>query len=208
MSLLITFEGVEGCGKSYQSKFLCKRLISKNVAAILTYEPGGTALGNRIRHILKKKQQYNITPEAELFLFSSCRTQLLNEVILPALLADKIVICDRFTDSTIAYQGYGRGIDFNTINEINQISVGSVIPDLTILLDLPVENGLQRKKHINSDRFDSEELDFHNRIRNGYLQLASNNPERWLVINGLLSKREISKIIWQKVSTLVPQVIN
>ena len=119
MGLFITFEGGEGCGKSFQSKVLYRKLCCLNIPVLLTYEPGGTVLGDEIRRVLKKKRLEIISPETELFLILACRVQLVNEVIRPALEEDKVVICDRFTDSTVVYQGYGRGLDLKFIEEIH-----------------------------------------------------------------------------------------
>lgn len=203
MSLFITFEGGEGCGKSFQSKALYNKLHGLGIPVKLTYEPGGTVLGNEVRRLLKRKREDNVVPETELFLFAACRVQLIAEVIQPSLQKGKVVICDRFTDSTIAYQGYGRGIQLATIKTINLIATQSIKPNLTILLDLPVAQGLSRKKAKNKDRFEEADLGFHNRIREGYLKLAAEKPEQWLVIDATLSKAEISDIIWNRVSQLL-----
>jgi len=201
LSLFITFEGGEGCGKTFQSRILFNKLFDTGISAELTFEPGGTALGDKLRDLLKDKRKGDISPEAELFLFASCRVQLVADVILPGLRKGKVMICDRFTDSTLAYQGYGRGIDFSTIETINRLVTRGIKPDITILLDVLPEEGLKRKHRKTNDRFEMEELDFHNRVREGYLALASNEPERWLIINGSLSKAKISETIWDQVST-------
>jgi dTMP kinase len=205
MSLFITFEGIEGCGKSYQAKILYEKISGMNIPSLLTFEPGGTSFGKEIRRILKKELQYRITPQTELFLFTACRTQLLKEIIFPGLRDKEIIICDRYVDSTIAYQGYGRCVDSEIVDTVILFSTGGLIPDLIILLDLPVEEGLKRKKQKTGDRFDSEDLDFHNRVREGYLKLVNKSPDRWLVVNGLLSKNQISTIVWEKVSPLLPK---
>ena len=206
MALFITFEGGEGCGKSYQSKALYNKLYNLGIAVDLTYEPGGTALGNEVRRLLKKRRQGVVSPEAELFLFAACRAQLIADVIQPGLQKDKVIICDRFSDSTIAYQGYGRGIDLAIIKMINLSATQNIKPNLTILLDLPVEQGLRRKKTKSKDRFEGAGLIFHNRVREGYLKLAAEEPERWLVIDATLSKAEISNIIWKRVSQMLVSV--
>lgn len=203
MGIFITFEGGEGCGKSFQSKALYKNLHDLGVPVKLTYEPGGTALGNEVRRLLKGKQQEVVYAETELFLFAACRAQLVAEVIRPSLQNGSVVICDRFADSTIAYQGYGRGIDLTIIKTINLVARQEIKPDLTILLDLPPEKGLSRKKKNRLDRFEDEGLAFHNRVRNGYLRLASEEPQRWLVIDAMLSRAKIASIIWDRVSQLL-----
>ena len=203
MGLFITFEGGEGCGKSFQSKVLYNRLCHLGIPTVLTYEPGGTVLGDEVRRLLKRKRQEVIFPETELFLFAACRFQLVTELIRPGLLKGEVVICDRFADSTIAYQGYGRGIDLETIKEINSAATQGIKPDLTILLDVPVEEGLNRKRTKNRDRFEGAGLVFHRRVRNGYLELAADEPGRWLVIDAILSRKEIGQIVWGRVNHLL-----
>ena len=202
MSLFITFEGSEGCGKSTQARALWRKLVRLNIPAVLTHEPGGTALGNQLRHTLKRGRQDKISPLAELFLFAACRIQLVTEVIRPGLQQGKVVICDRFADSTTAYQGYGRGLNLDTIKKINQLATQEVKPDLTILLDIPTQKGLGRKSATN-DRFEAEDIAFHNKVRDGYLKLAAGEPERWLVIDATLPRAEIGKIIWDRVNQLI-----
>lgn len=206
MGLFITFEGGEGCGKSFQSKALYNKLHGLGIPAALTYEPGGTLLGNEVRRLLKRKRQEIVFPEAELFLFTACRAQLMAEVIQPSLQKGKVVICDRFTDSTVAYQGYGRGINLSTIKTINLMATQNIKPNLTILLDIPVEQGLIRKRTKNKDRFEDAGLGFHHRVREGYLKLATEEPERWIVIDATSSKAEISNIIWNRVSQLLTSI--
>ncbi len=205
MNLFVTFEGCEGCGKSFQSKALFKRFSCAGIPATITYEPGGTPLGDEIRRLVKRQRLDAISPEVELLLFASCRFHLVNKVIRPNLEEGKTVICDRFSDSTTAYQGYGRGIDLNLVGTINSLATQGIKPDLTILLDIPVGEGLVRKKGGGKDRFEAEELDFHHRVRNGYLELAAREPERWMVIDATLPKTVITETIWDKVSYLLSQ---
>jgi dTMP kinase len=203
LSLFITFEGSEGCGKSTQAKALWRKLTRLGISAELTHEPGGTALGNKLRRILKRKRQVEISPIAELLLFAACRIQLVTEVIRPSLQQNKVVICDRFADSTIAYQGYGRGLNLEVIKKINELATEEVKPDLIILLDIPTQKGLGRKQSKMNDRFEAEDIAFHNRVRDGYLKLAAEEPERWLVIDATLPRARIGKIIWDKVNHLL-----
>ncbi len=204
MSLFITFEGCEGCGKSTQARALYQRLVRRGIPAVLTHEPGGTALGNRLRHVLKRRIQDKISPLSELFLFAACRVQIVNEVIRPGLKQDKVVICDRFADSTLAYQGYGRGLNLETIEEINDLATGDTKPDLTVLLDIPAPKGLDRKKARSKDRFEAEDIPFHRKVRDGYLQMAAVEPQRWLVIDGTLPRSQISKMVWDRISPRLP----
>ena len=205
MSLFITFEGGEGSGKSYQSKALHKRLERLAAPVLLTHEPGVTPLGRKIARWLKWAQDMDISPVAELLLFNTSRAQLVAEVIQPGLKEGKTVICDRYTDSTIAYQGYGRGLDLPTVNMINSAGSLGLMPDFTILLDISVEAGLARKGGRQLDRFEQENLAFHQRVREGYLKLAAAEPERWLVIDAAQSKDGIAGIIWGRVSKLLPR---
>ena len=203
MSLFITFEGGEGCGKSTQSRILYRRLTGLVVPVLLTHEPGVTPLGRKITRLLKWAKNVPVSPAAELFLFNASRAQLAAEVIKPWLARGAVVICDRFADSTTAYQGYGRGLDLNMVASVNLIGAQGLVPDLTILLDISVEKGLSRIKEKKPDRFEMEDLAFHRRVRAGFLTMAGAEPGRWLVIDGARDKKEISGIIWDKVSRLL-----
>jgi dTMP kinase len=204
-SLFITFEGVEGCGKSTQSRLLYRRLQKLVVPSLLIHEPGITTLGKKITRLLKWAKDVNISPLSELLLFNTSRAQLLEEVVRPALKEGKIVICDRYADSTTAYQGYGRRLELDIVTAANLIATQGLTPDLTILLDVPVEKGLIRKEDTAPDRFHAEKLNFHRRVREGYLKLSAAEPERWLVIDGTQSKAAIAGIIWDRVSKLLPK---
>jgi len=203
LGLFITFEGGEGCGKSTQSRLLLKKLEQQNIPVLLTHEPGGTALGNELRKVLKRKQGSSISPQAELFLFAASRAQLVAEVIRPALQEGKVVICDRFTYSTLVYQGYGRGLDLTILERVNNIATQNLKPDLAVLLDISPEQGLARKRSL-KDRFELEDLSFHRRVREGYLKMAAAEPDCWLVIDAALPKGKIAEIIWDRVSPLLP----
>jgi dTMP kinase len=203
LGLFITFEGGEGCGKSTQSRLLLKKLEQQNVPVVLTHEPGGTALGNEVRKTLKRKRDSFISPQAELFLLAASRAQLVAELIRPALEEGKVVLCDRFTHSTMVYQGYGRGLDFTAIKMVNNMATGYLNPDLIILLDISPEQGLARKRSL-KDRFELEDLSFHRRVREGYLKMAAAEPDHWLVIDASLPKGKIAEIIWDRVSQLLP----
>jgi len=203
MSLFITFEGGEGSGKSTQIASLFKKLNVINSGSVtLTREPGGTSLGEYLRNTLKWTDAY-ISPETELLLFNASRAQLINEIIKPELIKGKIVVCDRYTDSTIAYQGYGRGLDVEIVKSVNNTAAQGLKPNLTILLDISPEQGFSRIQERLKDRFEKEDMSFHQRVREGYLRLANDEPQRWLVIDAGLSKERIKQIIWQKVSSLM-----
>jgi dTMP kinase len=170
--------------------------------SLLTHEPGVTTLGRKVARLLKWTQNVDISPTAELMLFNSSRAQLTAEVIKPGLESGKVVICDRYADSTTAYQGYGRKLDLTVVAEVNRIGTMGLRPDVTFLLDMPVEKGLARKDS-NKDRFEVESINFHKRIREGYLKMAAAEPERWLVVSATQSRDVIAEIIWQRVSKLL-----
>jgi len=205
LGLFITFEGGEGCGKSTQIKLLLKKLEQLNIPVVLTHEPGGTALGDELRKALKRKRGSSISPRAELFLVAASRAQLVADVIRPALQEGRVVLCDRFTHSTMVYQGYGRGLDFTAIQMVNNMATRNLNPDLIILLDISPEQGLARKQSL-KDRFELEDLSFHQRVREGYVKMAAAEPDRWLVIDASLPKGKVAKIIWNRVSKLLPNL--
>ncbi len=180
----ISFEGIEGSGKTTISRLIADMLMMDGYEVLSTYEPGGTLIGNRIRDILLTTEHKSMSHYAELLLYNAARAQHLHEKILPALKTGKIIISDRFVDSTVAYQGYGRGIDLSLILSIDKIVTGGLKPHLTILLDLDVELGLMRNKGINKiDRLELEEIEFHRRVREGYHLIAEQEPERFKVVN-------------------------
>jgi dTMP kinase len=191
MNQLITFEGIEGSGKSTQIRLVAEHLIKMNVPLLITQEPSGTDIGRKIGGILFNREHYSMCAETEAFLFCAARSQHVREMILPALKEDRIVLCDRFSDATFAYQGFGRGLNREFIKLINDYSSMMLKPNLTLLFDLPVEVGLKRamdrdnllKDSSFSDRFERENLDFHNRVREGYLNLYKNEPGRFHLID-------------------------
>ena len=203
MSLFITFEGGEGSGKSVQAKELYRRLSQLAIPALLTHEPGGTPFGKKIGRWLKWVKETDISPLTELMLFNASRAQLVAEIIQPNLKGGKVVISDRYADSTTAYQGYGRGLDLEMVKATNNAATQGLKPALTVLLDISVEKGLARKRAKRQDRFEREELAFHRRVREGYLKMAGDEPERWLVVDASQSKEKIAQIIWQRVSQLL-----
>lgn len=205
----ITFEGIEGCGKSTQIKLLDKFLRDRNFKIIFTREPGGTKIGDNIRSILLDPSNKKMHPLTELFLYEASRAQHLEELIKPALADGTIVLCDRYADSTIAYQGAARKLDALTIETLHQIATGGTTPDLTILLDLPAKDGLARVCGRGpSDRFEQEALDFHERVRQGYLELAKKEPVRVAVLDGLKKAEEIHKEILEIVCKLLGTKLN
>jgi dTMP kinase len=191
MGSFITFEGVEGSGKSTQLRLAADRLAERAIPFVTTVEPGGTPLGQKIRDMLLNRGLDAPFPETELLLFCAARAQHVHEVIAPALATGKVGLCDRFADATLVYQGYGRGLDKERILAINTFATGGVMPDLTLLFDLPVEDGLERAfsriarngSDQPEDRFERENRTFHDRIRAGYLAEAARSPDRFRILD-------------------------
>lgn len=185
MSLFITFEGIEGSGKSTHCRELAAHLRGTGRSVVETREPGGTAAGAAIRDLLLDAERRPLTPLAELLLYCADRTQHVDEVIRPGLAAGHVVLCDRFSDSTIAYQGHGRGLDADAVRALDARARGGIWPDLTFLLDCPVEQGLARARGRGParDRFEREAVAFHERVRAGFLALATAEPERVCIVD-------------------------
>lgn len=188
----ISFEGIEGSGKSTQIKLLAEYLRTKGHDVLETAEPGGTKIGGKIRKLLLEPQNH-MDPLAELLLYYSSRAQLVREVIYPEIQKKTVVITDRFTDSTVAYQGYARGIELSIIHALDDIVVPDMKPFLTILLDLDVEEGLRRNRRAQKeDRFELETVEFHNRVRQGFMKIAEEEPERVKIVDASRSAEEVS----------------
>jgi len=196
--LLITFEGVEGSGKSSQCRLLARWLEQKGHQVCETSEPDGTKLGETIRSLFEDSR-VRPAPLTELFLFLAARQQHVTEVIRPALEAGKIVLSDRYADATLAYQGYGRGLDLQTIRELNALATGGISPDLTILLDLDPAAGLSRIGNRRLDHFEKLDLLFHRRVRDGYLEITREEKERVVVIDAALPEGRIHEAVRQAV---------
>jgi dTMP kinase len=199
--MFISLEGIEGTGKTTQAKHLSERLIHEGYEVALTQEPGGTVIGNRIREILLLPDHKEMATMTELLLYNAARAQHLAELIVPSINAGKVVITDRFTDSTIAYQGYARGIDLGLIRSLDALATRGFSPDLTILFDLDVETGLMRNKGANKvDRLELEDVEFHRKVREGFLRLAGAEPGRIHIVDASLSPGTVSERIWEIVS--------
>ena len=198
---MIVFEGGDGSGKSTQCRYLLRRLRREGYQAVSTREPGGTPSGNAVRRWLKGHR--DLTPLSELLLFEAARSQLVSTIILPSLRNGTTVVCDRHTASTVAYQGYGRGLDLAVISQLNRMAVGDLVPNLTILLDLPVETALQRREAQSGDVFDTAPVEFHRRIREGYLAQAADALEDWLVLDATQPPRVLAQEVWAKVQPLL-----
>lgn len=191
MAYFITFEGVEGAGKSTQINLLSNYFKKNKIDFIALREPGGTFLGEKIRNILLKDKELKIDPTIETLLMMVSRRELLIQKIFPSLKENKIVICDRFIDSTMAYQGYGRGVDLKWIKKIFQLVCFNFYPNLTILLDIDIEDSFKRLKNKVKDRFEVEDISFHKRIREGFLKISEENKKRVILIDANKSKNEV-----------------
>jgi dTMP kinase len=206
--MFVTFEGIEGCGKSTQCRLLAAWLEELGHKVLRTREPGGSALGRTLRSILLNVENRDLTPESELFLYLADRAQHVGQIIRPHLEQGWTVLCDRYADSTVVYQGYGRGLDPDLLHSFNDVAVAGLWPDLTLLIDLPVEDGLRRAMDRNArerqcaseGRFEAESLSFHGRIRNGYLRWAALHPDRFRIIDGLGTPEEVQDRVRAQVS--------
>jgi len=203
----ITLEGIEGCGKTTQAKRIFGYLKKKKIPCILTREPGGSSLSERIRSLVLNPENKGIVRKAELLLYIASRAQHIEDIIKPSLENGKVVICDRFSDATIAYQGGGRRFEKEEVLWLNNFATGKLKPDLTILLDVPVEVGFERienKKRIGKDRIEEENLEFHRRVRKTYLNLAKEFPDRIKVVDGNDGIEEV----WRRVKKIVDEELN
>ena len=205
----MTFEGPEGSGKSTQSVLLYDSLQQQGIPVIRTREPGGTAIGEQIRSVLHDVNNVDMLPCTEALLYSAARAQLVGQVILPAMARGELVISDRYTASTLAYQGYGHGLDLETLQTVTELATGALRPDLVVYLDLDIETGLQRKLRDQQEgrgewnRMDQLEVAFHRRVRRGYLEMARQHPDPWLVIDATRPIELIHSLVRQRVAMLL-----
>jgi dTMP kinase len=203
----ITFEGIEGCGKSTQLKRLARRLKTLGIPILSTLEPGGTPIGQGIRKILLDARNTDLSPLGELMLYAADRVQHVREVILPALGRGTWVLCDRFSDATEAYQGWARGQDKKLVHRLNDLATQGLVPDLTFLLDLAVDKGLARALRRNKtmlyrgqDRFEKEDLAFHREVRKAYLHMARRHPQRFVVIDADRGMDEVEESVFRRLA--------
>lgn len=201
--MFITFEGIEGSGKTTQLKYIQAYFKSRGQECIVTREPGGTEIGKKIRSILLDPASKNICPVSELFLYMADRAQHVKELVIPAISTGKTVLCDRFFDATVVYQGYARGLDVKQIQRLHEVVLEGLKPDVTILLDLPTDIGLSRawaqidngKRDSLESRFEKENLSFHKKVRAGYLELARLEPQRFRVIDATRQENKVRRDI-------------
>ncbi|MDA1256790.1 MAG: dTMP kinase [Chloroflexi bacterium] len=211
LSLFLSIEGGDGAGKSTQAALLMTRLKAAEVDALLVHEPGGTALGEQVRRLVKGAA--SPSPVPELFLFEAARAQLVQDVIGPALTAGRVVVTDRYADSSTAYQGYGRGLDLEDVRALNRIATGGLMPDATILLDMPPERALARVDGTDGSggrsddpdqaRFEREPIEFHQRVAEGFRTMAAEEPRRWFVVDASAGADAVAEKVWAIVSRLL-----
>jgi dTMP kinase len=212
MGLFITFEGPDGSGKTTQIGLLAQYLRKMGYDVLLTREPGGTSIGDQVRGVLHDLCNTEMTAHAEFLLYSASRAQLVRQVLLPHLWHGGVAISDRFADSSMAYQGYGRELDLESVRQITWFATGGLTPDLTIYLDLPVEVGIQRKEAAfaaqrgECNRLDRQTIEFYERVRAGYLEMVSVEPHRWLVIDAMQTIESIQAAIQVRLDIVLPEV--
>jgi dTMP kinase len=199
MSLFITFEGPDGSGKTTQVKQLADHLRGCGVNVLAVREPGGTSIGEQIRDVLHSLANQEMQPRTEILLYCAARAQLVGQVIRPHLQSGGVVICDRYADSTLAYQGYGHGLHLPTLRTILDFATGGLKPDITFYLDVQVEEGLKRRKTSGGEwnRMDDLPVEFHRRVRAGYLEMVAQEPGRWQAIDAARTMETIAKEIWE-----------
>lgn len=204
--MFITFEGPEGSGKSTQIPIIAETLREKGYRVLVTREPGGTEIGDEVRETLLKLKNTEMFPTTEILLFQASRAQLVEEIIRPALAEKTIVLCDRYADSTVAYQGYGHKTDLDSLKQIINFATGGLVPDLTLLLDIDPKFGLQRRVGDEGtwNRLDAKEIDFHQKVRSGYKIIMAENPERWRLIDASKSVDEVKEHIRKVIFTEIP----
>jgi dTMP kinase len=205
MSLFVTFEGLEGCGKTTQIKLLAEALTARGCNVLSLREPGGTPIGDQIREVLHDLRNHDMEPRAEILLYNAARAQIVEQRIKPHLAAGGIVLCDRFADSTIAYQGYGRELDLADVRHIVAFATQNLTPDLTLYLDIDVEAGLARRRTGGGEwnRMDAQTVEFYRRVQQGYRALMAEEPHRWVSIDASRNVSDVQQEIWEVVQSRI-----
>jgi dTMP kinase len=203
LSLFITLEGPEGSGKTTQIKLLTGYLEARGYAVLATREPGGTTISEQIREVILSNDNSSIRDETEALLYSAARAQIVGELIRPALAQGRVVVCDRYADSTLAYQGYGLGLDLEALRAITRFATGGLVPDLTFYIDLPVEDGIARKRGGAMNRLDQKSLEYHARVRAGYLEMAATEPGRWVIVDGAQPVEAVQRALRERLDRVL-----
>lgn len=206
MSFFLSLEGPDGSGKTTQARLLADHLVEAGHDVLLVREPGGTLIGDQIRQVLFALENKGMSPETEFLLFSASRAQLVREVLRPHLARGGLVVCDRFADSSLAYQGYGHSLDLEMVRAVTQLATGGLKTDFTVLLDLPAEHGLARRRHGGRwNRLDDYDLEFHRRVRQAFLELAAAEPERWVTVDAGPPPEDVQRELQQVVGRRLAQ---
>ncbi len=205
MNLFVTFEGPEGSGKTTQVQLLTDFLKERGYPVLCAREPGGTVISEQIRQVILSKENHSISDATEALLYSAARAQIVSELIRPALDAGKIVLCDRYADSTLAYQGYGLGLDLAALRAITRFATGGLVPDRTFYIDVRVEFGLARKRAGETNRLDEKSAAYHERVRAGYFEMIKAEPRRWIVIDGTPSMALVQREIRERMEQVLKE---
>ncbi len=205
MSLFVTFEGPEGSGKTTQVQLLTDYMKEHGYPVLCAREPGGTEISEQIRQVILSKDNHAISDATEALLYSAARAQIVSQLIRPALAAGKIVLCDRYSDSTLAYQGYGLGLDLKALQTITLFATGGLEPDRTFYIDVPVEFGLARKRGGETNRLDEKSAAYHERVRTGYRAMIKAEPERWIVVDGTQSVNQVQREIRERMDQILKE---
>ncbi len=205
MSLFVTFEGPEGSGKTTQVQLLMDYMKERGYPVLCAREPGGTEISEQIRPVILSKENHAIADTTEALLYSAARAQIVSQFIRPALTAGKIVLCDRYADSTLAYQGYGLGLDLQALRTITRFATGGLVPDRTFYIDVPVEFGLARKRGGETNRLDEKSAAYHERVRAGYYEMIKAEPQRWIVVDGTQSVIQVQREIRERMDQVLKE---
>ncbi len=208
LSLFVTFEGPEGSGKTTQVQLLTEYMKEQGYPVLCTREPGGTEISEQIRQLILSKRNQAISDETEALLYSAARAQIIAELIRPALDAGRIVLSDRYADSTLAYQGYGLGLNLDALRAITRFATGGLVPDRTFFIDVPVEFGLRRKRRGETNRLDDKSVAYHERVRAGYFEMIKAEPQRWTVIDGTRPVDQVQRDLREQMGQVLRDLLS